>query len=225
MTREHCCLFVDATNVLVQARQTAAAREGWYAARLIRVEFGNLVSLAIAGRRVVRAACVGSNFGRMDDLWGYMRRQGVAVELLERGRETGKEQGVDAALQIHMLRVALDLEPGVAVLVTGDGSGYERGVGFHADLERMAQQGWGVELLSWDESCGDRFRDWVRDVGAYVSLDDYYDSVTFLEDGRRPKPLNLTGRPLARPLTRAQRSVLRTIRRKLVGKEESCTET
>ena len=51
----------------------------------------------------------------------------------------GREQGVDQALQTAMLRDAFDYNgnPGIAVMLTGDGSGFDDGVGFHADLERM----------------------------------------------------------------------------------------
>ena len=53
----------------------------------------------------------------------------------------GREQGVDQTLQTAMLRDAFDHNgsPGIAVLLTGDGSGFVDGVGFHADLERSAQ--------------------------------------------------------------------------------------
>jgi hypothetical protein len=43
-----------------------------------------------------------------------------------------------------MLRALADAsDPQIAVLLTGDGQGFEEGAGFHADLERMYQKGWG----------------------------------------------------------------------------------
>lgn len=72
-------------------------------------------------------------------------------------------------------------DPGAAVLLTGDGSGFSDGVGFHADLKRMHGKGWTVEVLSWRHSCARRMREWAEENGRFIALDDYYDNVTFLE--------------------------------------------
>ena len=72
-----------------------------------------------------------------------MENEGVTVQLLERG--------VNQTLQTAMLRDAFDYNgsPGIVVMLTGDGSGFDDGVGFHADLERMCRRNWRVEVLSW----------------------------------------------------------------------------
>ena len=64
--------------------------------------------------------------------------------------------------------------------------------GFHADLERMRRRGWRIEVLSWRHSCNRRMREWAEENGRFIALDDFYDSVTFLE---RPAP----GEPIAAP--------------------------
>ena len=93
-----------------------------------------------------------------------------------------------------MLRDGVDYldGPGIAVLLTGDGSGFDDGVGFHADLERMRNKGWRIEVLSWRHSCNRRMREWAEEYGTFIALDDFYDSVTFLEP---PAP----GQPIADP--------------------------
>ena len=45
----------------------------------------------------------------------------------------------------------------------------------------MRQRGWRVEVLSWPHSCNFRMREWVEQNGVFVPLDDFYDSITFLE--------------------------------------------
>lgn len=84
------------------------------------------------------------------------------------------EQGVDQALQTAMLRDTFDHneDPGIAVLLTGDGSGFIDGVGFHADLERLHGRGWRVEVLSWRHGCNRRMREWAEQNGKFVALDD-----------------------------------------------------
>jgi len=130
----------------------------------------------------------------MRQVWNRRENEGVTVGLLERGQVQGGEQGVDQLLQTQMLRDTIDYNgaPGIAVLLTGDGSGFADGVGFHADLERMHGKGWHIEVLSWRHSCNRRMREWAEGVGRFIALDDYYESITFLED---PLP----GRPVADP--------------------------
>ena len=99
-----------------------------------------------------------------------------------------------------MLRVLADIRPpGVAILLTGDGAGYDTGAGYHADLERLHKFGWGIEVLAWDAACRRALKEWAGKVGVYSPLDDYYNSVTFIEGGRRVVPLSLTQRPYAKP--------------------------
>ena len=138
--------------------------------------------------RLQHAVAVGSIPPEMRQVWNRLENEGVTVELLERGRVQGGEQGVDQLLQTQMLRDTVDYNgaPGIAVLLTGDG------VGFHADLERMHRKGWRIEVLSWRHGCNRRMREWSENVGRFIALDDYYESITFLED---PLP----GRPVADP--------------------------
>ena len=92
----------------------------------------------------------------------------------------------DRLLQLRMLEDALDYngDPGVAVLLTGDGAGYLEGVGFHSTLERMHRRDWKVEILSWGHSCNQRMRQWAEENGQFVALDDFYEAITFMEPSR-----------------------------------------
>ena len=106
-----------------------------------------------------------------------------------------------------MLRDAFDYngDPGIAVLLTGDGSGFADGVGFHADMQRMRSRGWRIEVLSWRHSCNRRMREWAEQEGVFIALDDFYDSITFLEppvagqpiaDPRHAAPPDISQRPV-----------------------------
>ncbi len=149
---------------------------------------------------MIYGVCVGSVPLELRAVWERLQLTGVSVELYERGRSSGTEQGVDQCLQVHMLRALADIHPPeVAVLLTGDGAGYETGAGYRADLERLSKAGWGIEVLSWDISCNKKLKEWTQSVGIYVPLEEYYESVTFLEGSRLVKPLSLTHRGLAAP--------------------------
>ena len=92
----------------------------------------------------------------------------------------------DPLLQPRMLEDALDFngDPGIVVLLTGDGAGYLEGAGFHSTLERMHRRGWRVEILSWAHSCNQRMRRWAEENGVFVALDEFYEAITFLEPSR-----------------------------------------
>ena len=90
-----------------------------------------------------------------------------------------------------MLRDAFDYNgnPGIVVLLTGDGAGFDSGVGFHADLERMHGRNWRIEVVSWRHSCNTRMRNWAKQNGRFIALDDFYESVTFLEPPAPGQPV------------------------------------
>ena len=202
---ERVFIYWDNSNIFISAQNAAAEREGWDARPRVRIHFSSLLRLASAGRPIERAVAVGSVPPELRHVWNRLENEGVEVELVERGALHGREVGVDQILQTHMLRDALDHngDPGIAVMLTGDGAGFMDGVGFHADLTRMHNKGWRIEVLSWKHSCNRRMREWAENNGVFVALDDYYDGITFLEppaagspvaQPRWVQPLDLTGR-------------------------------
>ena len=191
---EKVFVYWDNSNIFISAQQVAGEREGDAVRYRVRLHFSHLLDLACAGREIEHAIAVGSIPPELRHVWNRLENEGFTVQLLERGALQGREQGVDQALQTAMLRDAFDYngDPGIAVLLTGDGSGFADGVGFHADLERMQRRGWRIEVLSWRHSCNRQMREWAEENGMFIALDDFYDSVTFLEP---PAP----GQPLAAP--------------------------
>ncbi|MHB1312859.1 MAG: NYN domain-containing protein [Gemmatimonadaceae bacterium] len=193
-------VFWDNSNLFIAAQDVAQQRDSVSERTAVRLHFANLYRLAIMGRTVVRTYVVGSIPPDLA-IWARLERDtGAEIELLERGAQSGREQAVDAALQVQMLRALVDeTEPCTAVLLTGDGAGYLDGVGFHADLERMHNRGWGIEVLSWDDACNPRLKDWARSAGVYVPLNAHYKKITFLEGGRFVEAPNFKNRACAHP--------------------------
>ena len=184
-------IYWDNSNIFISAQQVAIEREGEAARFRVRIHFRNLLQLAHGNREIERAIAVGSVPPELRHVWNRLENEGVTVQLLERGALQGREQGVDQALQTVMLRDAVDYngDPGIAVLLTGDGAGFDDGVGFHADLERMRRRNWRIEVLSWRHSCNRRMREWAEENGKFIALDDFYDSVTFLESAPPGQPV------------------------------------
>lgn len=175
-------LYWDNSSVFISAQYVAVEREGPDARYRIRANCRNLLTLAGAGRPIEHALAVGPIPPELSHVWNRLEAEGVKVQLYERGAVGGREQEVGHALQVAMLRNGYDYkaDPGIAVLLTGDGAGFCDGVGFHADLERMRSRGWEVEVLSWRHSCNPRMKTWAEKNGRFVALEDFYESVTFL---------------------------------------------
>ena len=59
------------------------------------------------------------------------------------------------------------------------------GEGFLADAIRLAAIGWKFEVYSLDSACHTKLKEFAQQNGKYVKLEDYYNNVTFIVDGRR----------------------------------------
>lgn len=200
-------IYWDNSNIFHEAQRLAEANEKGPQVRWrIRIHFENLLKLAQADRTIERALAVGSVPPEMRQLWNRLESTGIEVQLFDRGgRERGEQEMPDRLLQLRMLEDGWDYngDPGIVVLLTGDGAGYQEGAGFHSTLERMHQRGWRIEILSWAHACNQRMRRWAEEHGVFVPLDDFYDSITFLEpsysevelDSRYVVPLDLNRRP------------------------------
>ena len=186
-------IYWDNSNIFLEARWLAEELESGPEARYrVRIDFDNMLRLAHADRPMQRAVAAGSVPPELRQLWNRLESQGVEVKLFGRGGpERGEQQMPDHWLQLRMFEDALDYngDLGIVALLTGDGTGYQEGYGFHSALERMHKRGWRVEILSWAHSCNQRMRIWAEENGVFVPLDDFYYSVTFLEPSSPGHPL------------------------------------
>ena len=201
-------IYWDNSNIFHEAQRLAEERNGTPAARYrVRINFDAMYQLAHADRTAGRAVAAGSVPPEMRQLWNRLEAAGAQVRLFHRG-EAGEEEVPDYFLQKCMLEDGWDhlSDPGIIVLLTGDGAGYYDGAGFHAAVERLHGGGWRVEILSWAHSCNQRMKHWAENNGIFVALDDFYDSITFIEPSkpgqefapaRDSQPLDLSRRQTA----------------------------
>ena len=182
---EQVFIYWDNSNISHEAQRLAAEHsEGPNARYRVRIHFENLLRLAHADRPLKKAIAAGSVPPEMRQLWNRMEGQGVEVILCDRGSPgQGEQEMPDRMLQLRRLEDALDYngDPGIVVLLTGDGAGYLEGAGFHRTLERMQKRHWRIEILSWAHSTNQRMRHWAEMHGVFVPLDDFYEAITFME--------------------------------------------
>jgi hypothetical protein len=204
MEKKKVFIFWDNSNIFIGAKAAAMEIKPQDDPYKLRIDFQKLLQLAAADRPIEYAIAVGSVPPELRHVWNRLENTGIKVELFERGSQSEKEQAVDQALQVHMLRKAFDYngQAGTAVMLTGDGKGFFDGVGFQADLERMHKKGWNVEILAWDKTCNLRMREWAKRVGIFIPLEDFYESITFTDDYsgsiRHSKPVDLKNRPISK---------------------------
>jgi hypothetical protein len=186
----------DNSNIFLSGRNMCNQKE-YNKGAYFRIHFESLIDLAADNRPVEQVFCVGSVPPPTDSVWGHIKHKtGKQPELYERGAQSGKEQAVDQALQTRMLRLGYDYTPPeTLILLSGDGKGFEEGVGFYSDIKRLHKIGWNIEVMSWNNSCKKEMKKWAKSEALFVSLDDFYAYITFLEGLRPVRALNLSGRP------------------------------
>lgn len=184
MNRDKVFIYWDNSNIFYEAQRFAEDRDEGPGARWrVRINFDNMLRLAHADRVVEKAVAVGSVPPEMEQLWNRMENKGVDVRLFDRGSvNRGEQEMPDRILQLQMLEDGFDHngDPGIVVLLTGDGAGYYKGAGFHRTIERLHGRGWRVEILSWRHACNRRMREWAENEGVFIALDDYYEAITFM---------------------------------------------
>jgi hypothetical protein len=132
----------------------------------------------------------GSGDLETEKVFSALREKGVKLLIIP-GTEGGENETVDMAVQLYMYRHARKYRdtPGTIVLCTGDGKGYSKEEGFLFDVEGFILDGWRLVLYSWDSVCHDALKAFARKHGTYLSLERFYDAITFIQDGRKSVPL------------------------------------
>ena len=193
-------IYWDHSNLFIRGQAVALSLGEKFAHSRFRINFRAMLQLARANRPVAKVLVAGSEPPQSIAVWNALQAEGAEVRLFDRGVHSGKEQEVpDQILQLQMLQDGIDhsADPGVAVILTGDGKGRDRGDGFYANAERLQKLGWGVEILAWESGCHRGMREWAKSNGVFIPLDDYYNAATFIQSTRPSSPLDLSRRPTA----------------------------
>lgn len=155
---------------------------------LYRTYFAGLLKLVLNDRKLDGIYFAGSTPPKEDGLWAEIKKLGINPDLIPRSSTEGEANTTDHVLQNHILRLGYDVkEPGIIALLTGDGAGMKKGIGFLADAKRLADSGWKFEVYSWDAACHPDLKTFGETNGKYVKLEDYYEYITFIKGKRQAK--------------------------------------
>ena len=189
--RDPVLLYVDNSNIYIEGQRYADQRANEDRGSL-RIHFKNFLTLAARGRPTTKVVWGGSQPPNADAVWEHLRSQGIEPELIRRSEE-GESETVDHAIQLRMHRHTREFRehPGVIVLCTGDGKGYYKREGFLYDVEGFVEDGWQLEILTWEHSCNSKLKEYAEKKGKLVLLDKFYKSITYIQGGRRAMPVDL----------------------------------
>jgi NYN domain len=190
-------IFWDNSNITFTRKNLIPKYEPQEHHSNLRIHFVNMFDFARWQRPVDSFVMVGSLPPDNDPLWKRVMDLENFVhgkfDLIKLNRDIhNKEQGVDDTLlaQLYRFCVSNADRPGTVVLLTGDGAGHAKERGFYDALRQVNEKlKWKVELCAWDCSCHGEMRTWARQNGKYRDLEQAYTELTFIEKGRRVRPL------------------------------------
>jgi hypothetical protein len=191
MRKRPVCIYVDNSNIYIGGKEVAKHKKE--DSSLFRLDFTNFLNLVTEGNKEFdEFVWAGSSLHEMEDVFKGIRNKGIDLHLIPRS-ESGENETVDEAIQLAMYRHHRKYRstPGTIILCTGDGKGFHDEKGFLFDVTGFTEDGWKLILYSWDAVCHHGLKQFAKQHGHYLPLEEYYDSVTFIKDKRHAKALTL----------------------------------
>ena len=191
MRKKPVCIYVDNSNIYIGGQEAAKTHHEDPAA--LRIAFNHFLFLITHGdMEFNELVWTGSGPPEMQEVFKTVTDRGVDLQLIPRA-PGGEHETVDQAMQLSMYRHNRKYRdsPGTMVLCTGDGKGFDEEKGFLYDVKGFIEDGWTLNLYSWDAVCHHGLKAFAKQHGHYVPLEKYYHAITFLKDGRHAKEVKL----------------------------------
>ena len=191
MRKRPVCIYVDNSNIYIGGQETAKHKKEDSGS--LRIAFDNFLYLITHGDMAFdEMVWAGSGNSEHEEIFKGIADKGIDLQLIPRA-ESGENETVDQAIQLSMYRHHRKYRenPGTMVLCTGDGKGFSEEKGFLYDVKGFTEDGWKLNLFSWDFICHHGLKNFAKTHGHYVPLEHYYDSITFIKDGRHAHPVKL----------------------------------
>ncbi|PBQ31058.1 hypothetical protein CNR22_04500 [Sphingobacteriaceae bacterium] len=191
MRKRPVCIYVDNSNIYIGGQETARHKKE--DSHSLRIAFENFLYLVTQGDMGFdEMVWAGSGNAEHEDIFKGITDKGIDLQLIPRAA-SGENETVDQAIQLSMYRHHRKYRetPGTIVLCTGDGKGFSEEKGFLYDVKGFTEDGWKLNLFSWDSICHHGLKHFAKEHGHYVSLEDHYNTITFIKDGRQVMPVRL----------------------------------
>lgn len=173
-------IFVDNSNIWIAAKSYISTSKGLEVQDpRIRINYGNLINVIAEGRTIAKCFLFGSDYkpSTADTVWQKGVDDGFKVIIDEKG-ESRKEKKVDVRLCVGALTtVHKQKTKGTIVLATGDAD-------FIPLVEKILDDGWKVEVISWEHALSNDYRHLEEDYKCCFKLrylNEHAETVTFTE--------------------------------------------
>ena len=143
-------VFVDNSNLFIRGKVAVAGLEKCgeltnnnteRALQSLQIDYGQLMEVLLAGRKLGHAYLAGSRPPNTDTFWDTIRGCGYEVGLYDRGGDN-KEKEVDMAIGTKIMRTILTQPRGTIVLVAGDGD-------YNPVVGEILKENWPIEITFW----------------------------------------------------------------------------
>lgn len=145
-------VFIDNSNLFIRGKAAVAFLEDCGSIndkgtekmlQELKIDYGQLLKELLDDRALGgNPLLVGSRPPYSDSLWGIIRKHGFDVDVKERSNIDNKEKAVDMAVGAAIMETVCDNDPGVLVLVLGDGD-------YEPVIARALKRNWDVEVCFW----------------------------------------------------------------------------
>ena len=177
--REHAFLYVDDSNMWIEAKKLAAKQLNLKCVEdpRVRLDLGKVSDVVASGREVAWGVLYGSEPPPIDSVWEKIRQRGWKVKTSKRSRVTNKEKQVDHQILADITALVSDksVAKGKIVIVSGD-----------ADVIPAIKEGltkkWSFEIWMWEKSISKKLKDLEKENPKLLTispLDSHLDNVTF----------------------------------------------
>src|SRR6185436_9626874 len=144
-------VFMDNSNLFIEGKFTVGRLEQAgefdfqrriYQLHELCIDHGRLLSVVLKGRKMgSNPVIVGSRPPPNDSLWDRIKNQGFDAKIYQRNIEN-KEKKVDMFLGVSAAVTASTTDPGILVLVAGDGD-------YEPAISEAIKFNWTIEVWFW----------------------------------------------------------------------------
>lgn len=179
-------IYIDNSNIWINTMEHSARKLKFIndiqQDQRIRVSINNLITVASAGRPIIRCVLYGSEPPPVKEFWNNVkecRLCKVEVQVTKRSTYSNKEREVDQSINLDIgVDIGLHREQtnygGTLVLFTGDG-------GMISAVRRALEYNWNVEVWSYQRSLAKVYSEEaeVNDKLTIRLLDDYFNELVY----------------------------------------------
>ena len=179
LTDEHVFIYVDDSNMWIEAKKLAAVKSKLNCVEdpRLRLDIGKVTDVVASGRDVVWGTLYGSEPPPIDTVWQKIRDRGWKVVTTKRSTFTKKEKQVDHQMVADITALVSDksVAKGKVVIVSGDAD-------MIPSINESLKMKWSIEIWMWESGISNSLRKLAEDNPELVSifpLDSSLDAVTF----------------------------------------------